>query len=127
MAFHRACSVPVHETPAIPPMNRVAFRIALINEEVNKELIPAMESNDLIEVADAIADSIYVLVGAALEYGIPLTKVWEAVQASNMLKVDPATGQVRRREDGKILKPEGWKPPDILAALGLDCHTLKGS
>jgi predicted HAD superfamily Cof-like phosphohydrolase len=64
-----------------------------------------------------MADSIYVIVGAAIEYGIPLSAVWDAVQKSNLAKRDPSTGKVRRREDGKILKPDGWKPPDIRAAL----------
>ena len=89
----------------------------LIREEVNRELLPAMEAGDMPEIADAMADSIYVIVGAALEYGIPLDRVWAAVQRANMAKVDPATGKVRKRHDGKVLKPEGWTPPDISAAL----------
>ncbi len=89
----------------------------LIREEVNRELLPAMEANDLPEIADAMADAIYVIVGAAIEYGIPLDRVWAAVQNANMAKVDPITGKVRKRADGKVLKPDGWTAPDIVAVL----------
>jgi predicted HAD superfamily Cof-like phosphohydrolase len=116
-AFHAACDVPVLQIPAVPARDRVALRRSLIDEEVNKELLPAMDAGNIVELADALADSIYVIVGTALEYGIPLDRVWQAVQAANMAKVDPATGKVHRRDDGKILKPPDWTPPDIEAAL----------
>lgn len=116
--FHQACDLPViYNRPHIPKADREALRIKLIHEEVVNELLPAMEHRRLAEIADGMADAIYVIVGAALEYGIPLDKVWEAVQAANMAKVDPVTGKVRKREDGKVLKPEGWKAPDIQAVL----------
>lgn len=118
--FHIVSDLPHYNRPRIPTSDRIELRIKLINEEVNKELIPAMEANQLVEIADGIADAIYVLVGAAIEYGIPLTRVWNAVQKANMAKVDPTTGKVRKRADGKVLKPEGWKAPDIVAALGIE-------
>lgn len=116
-AFHEACGVPVQYRPAAPSAERVELRAKLIHEEVNDELLPALARGDLVEAADAMADAIYVIVGTALEYGIPLGDVWAAVQAANMAKVDTQTGQVRRRVDGKILKPEGWTPPNIDAVL----------
>ncbi len=67
---------------------------------------------DIEAVADGIADSIYVLVGAALAFGIPLDRVWSEVQRANMAKLGGT-----RREDGKILKPEGWQPPRIHEAI----------
>jgi predicted HAD superfamily Cof-like phosphohydrolase len=76
-----------------------------------------MQIGDLVGIADGIADSVYVLVGTALEYGIPLDRVWGAVHSANMAKVDPVTGKVRKRFDGKVLKPDGWKRPDIAAIL----------
>lgn len=115
--FHTACDVPILRTPQIPSGDRIELRCKLIDEEINLELLPAMEFGDLPGVADAIADSIYVLVGTALEYGIPLDRVWDAVQAANMAKVDPLTGKVIKRADGKVLKPEGWTPPDIAGIL----------
>ena len=116
-AFHKACSVPVLLSPQVPSEDRQRLRFELIDEEVNRELIPAIRDGNLPAIADAMADAIYVIVGAALEYGIPLGAVWQAVQASNMAKVDPVTGMVRKRADGKVLKPEGWKPPDIAGIL----------
>ncbi|XAI95917.1 phosphoribosyl-ATP pyrophosphohydrolase-like protein [Microcystis phage Mwe-JY26] len=115
--FHTACDLPVLSVPTIPPADRKALRIKLIDEEVNRELLPAMEADNIVEISDAMADSIYVIVGAALEYGVPLDRVWAAVQRANMAKVDPVTGKVRKRGDGKVLKPEGWTPPDITAVL----------
>lgn len=115
--FHRACDVPVHAMPQVPSQDRQKLRYDLIVEEVVKELLPALVQEDLVQIADALADSIYVLVGTALEYGIPLDRVWAVVQRANMAKVDPTTGKVRKREDGKVLKPEGWTAPDIDAIL----------
>lgn len=115
--FHTACNIPVRLDPGFPSDERVALRVDLINEEVNKELLRAIESRDLVKTADGIADAIYVLIGAALEFGIPLDRVWAAVHESNMAMMDPATGYVKRREDGKVLKPDGWKAPDIAGIL----------
>jgi predicted HAD superfamily Cof-like phosphohydrolase len=116
-AFHLVTDTPVLASPQIPNADRILLRKRLIDEEVNVELFTAMKENNIVEIADAIADSIYVLIGTALEYGIPLDAVWGEVQISNMAKVDLDTGKVRRREDGKVLKSEGWTKPDIRKAL----------
>src|SRR3954447_2825262 len=116
-AFYIACDVPVLSKLQIPSPERVMLRRNLIDEEVNKELLPAIDRNDLPAIADGLADAIYVIVGTALEYGIPLDRVWEAVQRANMAKVDPATGKVQKRADGKVLKLDGWESPDIAAIL----------
>lgn len=115
-AFHEACGVPVLERPQMPGGDRIMLRRQLIREEFD-EFIEATEVGDIVEAADALADIIYVCIGAALEFGIPLDRVWDEVQRSNMAKVDPATGKVRRREDGKVMKPEGWTAPDVAAAI----------
>lgn len=115
-AFHEACEVPIKTECAIVP-ERVELRRDILREEW-RETDEAMARGDMIELADGLADIIYVAVGTALEFGIPLDRVWAEVHRSNMAKRDPATGMVRRREDGKVLKPEGWTPPDIAAALG---------
>lgn len=109
--FHIACDVPVADTPTIPARIREDLRVRLIAEE-SEELLIALANRDFPKIADGIADLIYVCVGAALEYGIPLEKVWELVQQANMAKVDPGTGKVHRRADGKILKPHNWIAPD---------------
>lgn len=111
-AFHLAMDVPVAARPVVPSPERTNLRISLLREE-QWELFEAIRKENLVEIADGCADLIYVVIGTALEYGIPLAAVWDAVQASNMAKIDPATGKVRKRADGKVLKPEGWMPPDI--------------
>jgi predicted HAD superfamily Cof-like phosphohydrolase len=105
--FHERFSVPFSTKPTIISKDRATLRMKLIDEEAT-ELRTAMQNDDLVEVADGIADLIYVAIGAAIEYGIPLSEVWDEVHATNMLKVGGA-----ERADGKILKPEGWKPPQI--------------
>lgn len=114
--FHAAMDVPAPNVPCIPSSDRVELRLRLINEEVD-ELHVAVSDGDIVEVADALADIIYVAIGMAIEFGIPLDRVWDEVQRTNMAKVDPTTGKVHRRADGKVLKPDGWTPPDIAAAI----------
>jgi len=131
--FHRAANQPILETPEIPPQDRQRLRYSLIQEEVN-ETLQAILRDDLVEIADGIADSIVVLVGTALEYGIPLERVWKEVHRSNMSKFpeceacdgrgvfcpdcDGRGTQLILRKDGKVLKPESWSPPDIESVLG---------
>lgn len=117
-AFHLATDTPVQGAPGLPSVDRMMLRARLLREEY-EELSDATAEGDIVEVADALADIIYICVGTALEYGIPLDRVWAEVQRTNMAKVDPTTGKVRRRPDGKILKPDGWTAPDVKGALGL--------
>lgn len=114
-AFHKACDVPIGDRPAIRA-SRVELRRRILREEW-KETDDAMADGDLVELADGLADIIYVAIGTAVEFGIPLDRVWAEVQRSNMAKVDPDTGKVKHRSDGKVLKPESWSPPDIVGAL----------
>jgi len=71
-----------------------------------------MMDEDLVEIADGIGDVIYVLLGTAVSYGIDLRPIFDAIHDSNMKKVGGCT-----RDDGKIMKPEGWVPPDIEGIL----------
>jgi len=146
--FHAAGEVPGRASAGFPSADRVELRKKLISEEVG-ETLTAIDEGDLVEVADGIADSIVVLVGTALEFGIDLTAVWDEVHRSNMSKFPPcpecqgsgegsmaygygivAEGQptacpvcngrgrqLLLREDGKILKPESWTPPDIASLV----------
>jgi len=82
---------------------------SLIQEEMHE--LQASKSD--VEGFDAVLDLIVVLIGFGLSNGWPMQDGWDEVVRSNMAKVDPVTGQVRRRDDGKILKPEGWTPPDL--------------
>lgn len=83
------------------------LRRELIKEEV-QETIDAIWRDDLVEIAGGIADSIVVLLGTAVTYGIDMRPIWNEVHRTNMLKKGG-----KLREDGKRLKPEGWKPPEI--------------
>lgn len=124
--FHRTFDLPKpQELDLYPSFALIELRVKLIKEEVQKELLPALEKlktgedqeDTMVEVADGIVDSIVVLIGCAVSFGIPIEKVWNEVHRSNMAKVGP-DGTVIRREDGKVLKPPGWKNPDIRKALG---------
>ena len=105
--FHLAAGHPIGTVPRLLESDRATLRIKLVVEEA-KEFVAAVKTGDLVEMADACADLIYVTIGAAIEAGIPLAEVWKEVQRTNMLKT---TGP--KRSDGKTLKPSGWQPPDI--------------
>ncbi len=95
---------------------QAALYFKLIGEE-GRELLEAIVTDDEVEAFDATLDMIVVLVGYGLSRGWPMVAGWNEVIQSNLAKIDPATGKVRKREDGKVLKPEGWKAPDLRAVL----------
>jgi predicted HAD superfamily Cof-like phosphohydrolase len=84
----------------------------LIIEEYS-EFIEADINNDDVEQIDACFDMMWVIVGYMKSRGWDCENIWDEGAKSNLSKIDPVTGLVKRREDGKILKPEGWKPPDF--------------
>lgn len=99
-----------------PALTRRLERWRFLKEEV-QELEDAIIENDVVEVADAYADIVYIVLGSALmQIGFDrFVSVWEEVHRSNMAKI--VDGETVRREDGKVLKPEGWRPPDIASIL----------
>lgn len=111
LAFHRKFGCRITGRPGIPPGETVALRAELVREEV-EELEDAIARGDLAGIADACADSIYVLIGLAISYGIDLRPIWDEVQRSNMAKEGGG-----ERFDGKVLKPDGWRGPDIDGCL----------
>jgi len=90
--------------------------VNLINEEV-KELIEARASADPVATLDALIDIMVVTVGAVHSMGADAEGAWKEVFRSNMAKVDPNTGRVRKRQDGKVLKPANWEPPRLKTFL----------
>jgi predicted HAD superfamily Cof-like phosphohydrolase len=110
--FHDKFGLPIGSKPKIPSDGRIELRDTLITEEYI-ELTNALRGGDIEGIADGAADLIYVIIGTCLEYGIDIDRVWDEVHRANMNKVGGET-----REDGKILKPEGWEPPNIKKALG---------
>jgi predicted HAD superfamily Cof-like phosphohydrolase len=91
---------------------QAALYLNLIKEEY-QELLEAVDANDDTEILDAIFDTIWVCIGYAKSRGWDLDEAWKEGAQSNLSKIDPTTGHVQRREDGKIMKPEGWLPPNF--------------
>ena len=87
------------------------LRIDLIKEELD-ELQEAMKNNDLLEVADALTDILYVTYGAGHAFGIDLDKCFEEVQNSNMSKLDK-NGEPIYNESGKVMKGPNYFKPDL--------------
>ena len=109
--FHAKFGIPIGTTPKRISDNRLELRISLIQEDM-KETIRAIDDVNLVEIADGICDSIYVLLGTAIEFGIDISPIWNEVQRTNMAKDGGTT-----RTDEKILKPEGWEPPRVYEEL----------
>lgn len=113
--FHKAFGQRVGQTPAIPEdIGERELRMNLLEEEFNEYLQAEAESN-IIEIADALADIVYIACGTAVSYGIPLDKVFEEVHRSNMSKL--VDGKPIYREDGKVLKGKNYTPPNIQLTL----------
>ena len=122
--FHQAFGQPIGEKPELPDTPERELRIELLREEF-EEYMDAEIENNLVEVADALADIIYIACGTAVSYGIPLDKLFDEVHRSNMAKL--VDGKVIRRPDGKVQKPEGWTAPDVKGVLdkALDEYNCK--
>jgi NTP pyrophosphatase (non-canonical NTP hydrolase) len=93
--------------PYIPDKQKKLLRGELIIEEIS-ETLDAIDKNDLVKIADGICDSIVVLLGTAVTYGIDIRPIWDEIHKTNMAKKGG-----KLRADGKLLKPEGWKPPEV--------------
>ena len=106
-AFHQKMNLEVNGYPQIPDEKTKALRSKLISEEA-KEVSEALGKDDLQGVAKELIDLIYVTVGTAISYGINLSPIWDAVHESNMKKDSGL-----KNEDGKVLKPKGWKAPNL--------------
>lgn len=93
------------------------LRFNLMDEE-NKEYLEAAENDNLVEVADALGDMLYILCGTILEHGMQykIEEVFSEIQRSNMSKLG-ATGKPIYREDGKVLKGPNYFPPNIKEIL----------
>jgi predicted HAD superfamily Cof-like phosphohydrolase len=102
------------ETPAKPQMmSDQALLYKTLIEEEYYEFLDAYKNSDDVEEIDACFDMMWVIVGYMKSRGWDCENIWDEGAKSNLSKIDPVTGLVKRREDGKILKPEGWKPPDF--------------
>ena len=94
--------------------NEAQFNLytSLIQEEVD-ELWTANADSDRVECLDALIDILVVTIGAIHSMGADTEGAWNEVMRTNFAKIDSETGKVRKREDGKVLKPEGWTAPEL--------------
>ena len=106
--FMRACDQTVGD------FNEAQFNLytSLIQEEVD-ELWVANANADKVECLDALIDILVVTIGAIHSMGADAEGAWKEVMMTNFAKIDHETGKVRKREDGKVLKPVGWTAPDL--------------
>lgn len=86
--------------------------VNLIKEEL-QELNIAIDDDDNVEKLDALVDILVVTIGAIHSMGSNCQGAWDEVMNTNFAKIDNETGKVRKREDGKVLKPENWKAPNL--------------
>jgi predicted HAD superfamily Cof-like phosphohydrolase len=106
--FMRACDQTVTE------LNQSQFNmyVQLIGEETG-ELADAINNRDTVETLDALIDILVVTIGAIHSMGANGEGAWREVMSTNFAKIDRETGKVRKREDGKVLKPVGWVAPEL--------------
>lgn len=122
--FHRRFGLPVRYEPTLVDVAEAHLRRSLIEEEVN-EYFDASWDGNLVEIADALADIVYVAYGAALTYGIDLDAVLSEVHRSNMSKLGQ-DGCPLRRSDGKVVKGPNYSPPDVARVLGVSANVAHG-
>jgi predicted HAD superfamily Cof-like phosphohydrolase len=106
--FMKACDQSVGEFN----VNQLNMYLGLIKEE-GDELQAAIVKQDKVETLDALIDILVVTVGTLHSLGVDAEGAWNEVMRSNFAKIDQETGKVTKREDGKVLKPEGWTPPEL--------------
>jgi predicted HAD superfamily Cof-like phosphohydrolase len=111
--FHENFGLPRNDSPAWPGTIAHRLRVNLIEEEL-AELRNAGETQDLVEIADALGDLLYVVYGAAVTYGIDLEPVFSEIHRSNMSKGD---SNAAARCDGKVLKGANYSPPRVAEVL----------
>ncbi|MBT3902120.1 MAG: nucleoside triphosphate pyrophosphohydrolase family protein [Pelagibacteraceae bacterium] len=108
----------IRDNASFPDKKIVQLRIDLIQEELN-ELKDAINNNDIIEVADALTDILYVTYGAGHSFGINLDKCFNEVQDSNMSKLDE-NKQPIYNDSGKVMKGPNYFPPNLKKIIELD-------
>jgi predicted HAD superfamily Cof-like phosphohydrolase len=110
--FMRACD----QTVGTHNENQYKLYLNLIKEEV-EEHATAFAQRDTVEELDALIDILVVTIGAIHSMGADAEGAWKEVMSTNFAKIDKDTGKVRKREDGKVLKPLGWIAPNLAPFL----------
>ena len=114
--FMEAFGQQVELEPTWPDFNTRELRLELIQEELD-ELSDAVADRDMVQIADALTDLLYVVYGAGHAFGIDLDECFQEVHSSNMSKLGP-NGKPIHREDGKVMKGPGYFEPDLESILG---------
>jgi len=117
-SFHKAFGLGVKESPTAElSLQKNLLRYKLMREE-NEEYLDAANNKDLVEVADALGDMLYILCGTIIEHGMQykIEEVFNEIQKSNMSKLG-ANGKPIYREDGKVLKGPNYFKPDLKSIL----------
>lgn len=107
--FHKACD-------QIPSEENYKMYLDLIDEEYT-ELQDAIITDNRLEQLDALIDILVVTMGAIRAGGFNTEGAWNEVMQTNFAKIDATTGKVKKRNDGKVLKPDNWKPPDLTSYI----------
>lgn len=115
--FMKAFGQEVREEPSFPDGDTIRLRIDLIREEL-EELVDAIAADDIVEVADALTDILYVTYGAGHAFGIDLEACFREVHHSNMSKLED--GKPIHRADGKVMKGKNYFAPNLKRVLGVD-------
>lgn len=115
--FHKTYGMPLKTIPRLISKKRAQLRIDLIGEEF-EELMEGIAKDDLVEIADALIDLLYVTYGACCEYGIDADIGLTEVHDSNMSKLDE-NGNPIYREDGKVLKGPNFREPNLAKVLNI--------
>ena len=117
-AFMNTYGQDIKEKASFPEDSIVQLRVDLIEEELN-ELKEAIKNNDIVEVADALTDILYVTYGAGHSFGVNLDKCFDEVQRSNMSKLGE-DGNPIYNDSGKVMKGPNYSPPDLKKIIKLD-------
>jgi len=113
--FMRACD------QSVDKLDEKQYNMYLdLIEEEHSELKAAIAANDVVEQLDALIDILVVTIGAIHSAGYDAEGAWKEVMQTNFNKIDKETGKVRKREDGKVLKPLGWVAPNLTPFLKKD-------
>ena len=104
-SFMQACD----QTVGVENRDQYALYLDLIREEVQE----LEDSQHPVSDLDALIDILVVTIGAIHSMGADAEGAWNEVMRSNLAKIDPESGTVLKREDGKVLKPDGWTPPNL--------------
>lgn len=111
--FHVKFLQEMQSEPSLLSLEESRLRFKLMEEE-NEEYLEAAKNDDIVEIADALGDQLYILCGTILKHGLQhkIEEVFDLIHSNNMAKLGP-DGKPIFREDGKIIKPKGFKKVEL--------------